>query len=179
VLRHGPFTGTSEKDFNDMMETNVRGVFFFMKELILEIERNSGIIINISSGAGKHGIPGMAAYCASKFAVIGLTEAVAQESSAKIIAVCPGGVDTMMYLEMTGRRPMLRPEHIASRVHDICAHPGRYRSGQSVEIYTPFPILNPIVNSLAGNRRIADFAKRGMHRNMGHVKRNAANRKAF
>ena len=56
-----------------------------------------GKIINISSGAGKRGIARYAAYCASKFAVIGFTQAMAQEMAANRInvnAICPGVVDT-------------------------------------------------------------------------------------
>ena len=56
-----------------------------------------GKIINISSGAGKRGIARYAAYCASKFAVIGFTQAMAQEMAVNKInvnAICPGLVDT-------------------------------------------------------------------------------------
>ena len=56
-----------------------------------------GKIINISSGAGKRGIARYAAYCASKFAVIGFTQAMAQEMAPhgiNVNAICPGLVDT-------------------------------------------------------------------------------------
>jgi NAD(P)-dependent dehydrogenase (short-subunit alcohol dehydrogenase family) len=61
--------------------------------------KSGGIIINVSSGAGKSGFPNLSAYCASKFGIIGLTEGVAQEvanNNVKVIAICPGGVDTKM-----------------------------------------------------------------------------------
>jgi len=61
------------------MDVNVKGTFLYLKNIIPEMENMTGLIINISSGAGKEGIPELAAYCASKFAVIGLTESAAAE----------------------------------------------------------------------------------------------------
>lgn len=61
------------------------------------IERGSGCIINMSSQAGKTGWPLLSAYCAAKFAIIGLTQASALElgpQGIRVNAVCPGTVDT-------------------------------------------------------------------------------------
>jgi short-subunit dehydrogenase len=60
--------------------------------------KSGGVIVNVSSGAGKSGFPNLSAYYASKFGVIGLTESVAKEvtgNNVKIMAICPGGVDTI------------------------------------------------------------------------------------
>jgi len=129
---------TEEEEFNEVMDVNVKGVFLFMKNIIPEMEKSGGLIINISSGAGKTGIPTLSVYCASKFAVIGLTEAVAGEVSGniKIVALCPGSVDEGMFKRLfPGEEADLKPEEVAEKVADICIHPEKYRSGESVDIY--------------------------------------------
>lgn len=72
---------TSTEEYETIMDTNVKGMFFCTKYALPHLlKRGEGRIINISSGAGKHGIPKLSIYCASKFAVIGFTESVAYES---------------------------------------------------------------------------------------------------
>ncbi len=128
---------TEEEEFSEVMDVNVKGVFLFMKNIIPEMEKSGGLIINISSGAGKIGIPTLSVYCASKFAVIGLTEAVAGEVSGniKIVALCPGSVDEGMFKRLfPGEEADLKPGEVAEKVADICIHPEEYGSGESVEI---------------------------------------------
>ncbi len=128
---------TEEEEFSEVMDVNVKGVFLFMKNIIPEMEKSGGLIINISSGAGKTGIPTLSVYCASKFAVIGLTEAVAGEVSGniKIVALCPGSVDEGMFKRLfPGEEADLKPGEVAEKVADICIHPEEYGSGESVEI---------------------------------------------
>ncbi len=128
---------TKVKEFEEVMDVNVKGVFLYMKHLIPVMEEHGGLIINISSGAGKTGIPNLSVYCASKFAVIGLTEAAAGEvENVKIIALCPGSVDTGMFKRMfPEEKADLKPEEVAEKVADICIRPEKYKSGQSVELY--------------------------------------------
>ncbi len=127
---------TRVEEFEEIMDVNVKGVFLYMKNIIPKMKE--GLIINISSGAGKEGIPTLSAYCASKFAVIGLTEAAAGEAGTniKIVALCPGSVNTGMFKRMfPGERADREPEEVAENVADICIHAGKYRQGQSIEIY--------------------------------------------
>ncbi|MGB8217739.1 MAG: SDR family oxidoreductase [Candidatus Methanoperedens sp.] len=127
---------TRVEEFEEIMDVNVKGVFLYMKNIIPQMKE--GLIINISSGAGKTGIPTLSAYCASKFAVIGLTEAAAGEGgkNIKIVALCPGSVNTGMFKRMfPGEKADLEPEEVAEKVADICIHPGKYRSGESIEIF--------------------------------------------
>jgi 3-oxoacyl-[acyl-carrier protein] reductase len=128
---------TGVEEFEEVMDVNVKGTFLYMKNIIPEMENSTGLIINISSGAGKEGIPELGAYCASKFAVIGLTESAAAEvNNVKIVALCPGSVDMGMFKRLfPGEKADLKPEEVAEKVADICIHPGKYRQGQSIEIY--------------------------------------------
>src|SRR5262249_52820475 len=88
-----------EEAYDSVMRINAKGVFLMSSAAIrLMLERNiKGRIINIASGAGKRGFPQRAAYCASKFAVLGLTQSMAQELGAHHItvnAISPGPIDT-------------------------------------------------------------------------------------
>ena len=129
---------TKAEEFEEIMNVNVKGILFYMKHVIPEMERHGGLIINISSGAGKAGIPTLSVYCASKFAVIGLTEAAAQEvgRNVKIVALCPASVDIGMFKRLfPEEKAALEPEEVAQKIVDICMHPEKYDSGQSIELY--------------------------------------------
>ena len=85
--------------FDEVMRVNVRGTYLCCKAVARHmIQRGSGgKIIVISSGAGKQGRARFAAYCASKFALIGFTQSLAHELGSHRInvnAICPGLVDT-------------------------------------------------------------------------------------
>lgn len=135
---------TSDQEWDQVMGTNLKGVFLFSREVLpYMIARRSGSIINISSGAGKTGFAQLSAYCASKFGVIGLTESLAREVSnygIRVIAICPGAVATDMQKQfMTEdeynrrRTKMIQPEEVAIKVLE--AVKGRFRSGSAVDVY--------------------------------------------
>lgn len=133
-----PFVETSLDEFEKVIDVNLKGVFLGMKYVLPHmLDNDSGKIINISSGAGKSGIPELSVYSASKFGVIGLTESTAREieSNVQMYAVCPGGVDTEMYRSMFSRRPSLKPEDVAKKVVELCMPSTNIPSGSSVEIY--------------------------------------------
>ena len=98
--RIGPVINTSLEDFRRVLDVNVVGVFLGMKHVLpVMLKQNSGSIINTASVAGLYGAPDVAAYCASKHAVIGLTKSVAQECSGtkvRVNCVCPGMIDSRM-----------------------------------------------------------------------------------
>lgn len=89
-----------ESAFDAVMRINAHGVFLMSTAFVrhrLAQEHPTGRIVNIASNAGQRGLPQRAAYCASKFAVIGLTQVMAVELAERGItvnAVCPGAVDT-------------------------------------------------------------------------------------
>lgn len=156
----GPSWEIPIEAYDKVMAINTRGTFMmsrFMVRLLLERNRGgcaiSGRIINIASGAGKRGFPDRAAYCASKFAVIGLTQTMAQELGDKSItvnAVCPGAIETSRAKarEARGdapdpaRRGMIAPsvpragtpEEIARTVAFLAAPEAGYITGQSIMV---------------------------------------------
>ncbi len=94
--------GDIEESFwNRMIDTNLKGTFFGCKAAA-EVLPDGGCIINISSLAGKRGSANNSAYCASKFGVNGITQALAKElggRSIRVNAVCPVYVRTEGLLE--------------------------------------------------------------------------------
>lgn len=94
------------EQFDYVIDVNLRGTWLAMKyALPMMMERRRGSILNVSSLAGLRATPGGAAYCASKFAVIGLTQAVAIEyGKYNIRANCiiPGWIETPMVHRLFG-----------------------------------------------------------------------------
>jgi len=104
IITRGPVAEFSEEAWDAIMSVNVKGVFLCSKAVIpTMVGQKRGKIVNIASIAGKRGGPNSAAYCASKFAVIGLTQSLAQELAPHNItanAVCPGSLYTAMWTEV-------------------------------------------------------------------------------
>lgn len=95
---NGDVEGYSLNDWQTVLETNLTGTFLTCRAVLPAMKKQGGgQIINISSGAGREGIKNMAAYCASKFGVVGFTEALGHEVRAQNIRVSvllPGSVAT-------------------------------------------------------------------------------------
>ena len=109
------------EDWDRILNTNLRGVFFAIRAFVpLMIRAYSGHIINISSLAGKNALPNGAAYAASKWGLNGLTYSVAEElrgHNIRVSVICPGSTETELSPH-TGKDPnkMLQPEDIAHAV---------------------------------------------------------------
>ena len=123
---YGDLVNASVSDYDAMMDTNMRSTFLFTRHAVpVLLERGAGIIINVSSMAGVMGFPGEAAYCASKFAQVGFTQALDRElrpHGIKVGVVCPGGVKTEFALgagrteEGVAASGMLEAEDVAAAV---------------------------------------------------------------
>ena len=100
VRTNGSITEITEEDWDRTIDTNLRGVFVVSRLAIPEmVKRGGGVIINISARSGMTGQAGRAAYCASKGALITLTEAMAEDHAPQKIRVnciCPGPTRTPM-----------------------------------------------------------------------------------
>jgi NADP-dependent 3-hydroxy acid dehydrogenase YdfG len=121
---------TSLEDYDEMMDSNMRSTFLFTRHAApVMIAQKSGTILMISSMAGKHGFPGEAVYCATKFAQIGFAQALDKElrpHGIKVGAICPGGVKTEFALgkgrtqEGVTQSDMLEPEDVAGAILLAC-----------------------------------------------------------
>ena len=99
VIRWKDFSKQDEKDIDDQIETNLTGLIKTTKVFLsLLSKQKEAVIINISSGAGKHGYGDLTTYCATKFGVRGFTQALAQElpNNLRIYSVNPGMTSTKM-----------------------------------------------------------------------------------
>ena len=111
----------SEKIFDETMSINVKGLFFLTQKFLPEMKRkNYGYIINISSHAGKRGLPQSTLYSASKFAVMGINDSLNAElkgTNIRVAAICPGYVATPMTTSV-GIDPasMIHPDDVAAAV---------------------------------------------------------------
>ena len=104
-----PVVELSEEAWHVILETNLTGTYLCSKAVagLMVVRGTMGRIINMSSNCGKVGYARLAAYCASKFGVIGFTQALAMELAPHGItvnAICPGAADTDR-LDYLGRRP--------------------------------------------------------------------------
>jgi 3-oxoacyl-[acyl-carrier protein] reductase len=111
----------SAQEWDDVLNTNLRGVFYCIRAFAPGmIKSGGGHIINISSLAGKNALPKGAAYAASKWGLNGLSYSVAEElrgHNIRVSVVCPGSVDTELSPhEGKDKSKMLKPEDVAHAV---------------------------------------------------------------
>lgn len=94
-----PLWQVPSREFNQLIDVNIKGVANVIRHFVpAMVARKSGVIVNLSSGWGRSTSPEVAPYCASKYAMEGLTKALAQELPAGMAAVPlnPGVIDTDM-----------------------------------------------------------------------------------
>lgn len=149
ITRDNLIMRMKEEDFDDVIETNLKGVFNGIKAVTRQMmKQRSGRIINISSVVGVLGNPGQANYVASKAGVIGLTKSAARELASRGItvnAVAPGYIET----DMTDKLPaevrdgilgqvplgrMGKPEDVANAVVYLASEAASYMTGQTLHV---------------------------------------------
>lgn len=114
----GPLHQMSPESWEQVMNTNLRGVFYCMRSFApMMVRARNGHIVNISSLAGKNALPNGAAYAASKWGLNGLSYSVAEElrgHNIRVSVVCPGSVHTdLSPHEGKDPKKMLQPEDVA------------------------------------------------------------------
>jgi 3-oxoacyl-[acyl-carrier protein] reductase len=116
----------------------VKGVLYTTRAVLPHmLEHGSGVIINISSGAGLSGFAGITTYSASKFAVVGFTEALDHEvrdRGIKVYGLCPGRVATDMQQAYAGKKIGMPPEQVAKRIVELAGTRPRARTGTCVTL---------------------------------------------
>jgi meso-butanediol dehydrogenase/(S,S)-butanediol dehydrogenase/diacetyl reductase len=114
VLGVGPIETITEAEWDRVLDVNLKGVFLCTQAEIAAMKsRGAGRIVNIASAAGKSGYPGLSHYCASKFAVVGFSNAVAKElatTGITVNTVCPGIIGTDMWIGGKGLANMFKQE---------------------------------------------------------------------
>jgi 3-oxoacyl-[acyl-carrier protein] reductase len=135
---------TTEEQWDQTLDINLKGAFVFCKAIVPHmIDNDCGVIINVSSGAGKVGFEDISAYCASKFGMIGLTESLAREVAnynIRVMTICPGEVATKMQEDVDARyyelnkHKMLHPRTVAEKIADMIFKDNEYRNGIAVDL---------------------------------------------
>lgn len=155
-----PFVETTEELWDKILDVNLKGTFLVCRAFVPQmIERKTGKIINMSSKSGKIANAWFAAYCASKFGVIGLTQSLALDLAPygiNVNAICPGIVFTSHWDDLmkdyakkrglkvhqvkdylTGKIPLGRaqtPEDVAKMAVFLASHDSDYMTGQAINV---------------------------------------------
>lgn len=142
VLEPGPLTRVREAAVQRMLAVNLAGPVLVTRALLpLMRRRRRASIVNVASLLGKVGMADYVTYCASKFGVVGFTEALADElrgTDIGVWAVCPGQVDTPLAwktgVSRDDRKSLIRPESVARVIVQLAAGQRREPSGETIDV---------------------------------------------
>ena len=129
IMPLGNFVDEDDATAVRMIDINLHGVIYGMKlALPGMLRRNTGHIVNIASQAGKAGLPGGATYCATKHAVVGLSEAVraeVRETDIEVSCVMPAVVNTELGSGLVESRgvKVSQPEDVATEIVRALEYP--------------------------------------------------------
>ena len=155
----GEVEDCSPDDWRQTMDVNVNGVFYCIRAAALHLKQSKGSIINISSVAGRLGYALRSPYCASKFALQGITEALAKEmgpAGVRVNSILPGFVESERWtnttkaraemldvsyedlrkqlLEKSSLRRTVSEEEVGQLCLYLCSEMGKNISGQSLSL---------------------------------------------
>ncbi len=130
---------TSKQEIDSTLDINLKGLIHLTRKALPYIDKKYGRIINISSDLGKKGMPGFSVYSATKFGVIGFTQAIAGElePGIKAFVVCPKGTNTKMYWKNfpKSRNIFLHsPKKVAKAILETCSPTFRKESGSLIDV---------------------------------------------
>jgi len=149
ITRDALLMRMSEKQWDQVINTNLKGAFYGMKAAIRSMMKNKfGRIINITSIVGITGNPGQANYSASKAGLIGMTQSIAKEVGTRGITVnciAPGWIDTEMTVDIpeNSKKELLdripvgkigKPEDIAYTALFLASNEANYITGQTITV---------------------------------------------
>lgn len=148
----GSLEDALEEDFDRVINVNIRGLLLSMKFALPHlVQGDGGVIVNISSATALVGMPGLAVYSATKGAIIATTRVIAAEYASKGVranVICPGGIETPIYLEHLARDPesvnktvslipagrVGKPEEIAQAMLFLASDASSYMTGAVVPV---------------------------------------------
>jgi len=137
---------TSEEEWDQTINSNLKGAFIFTKAVLpYMISKKSGVILNVSFGAGRPGFSSLSAYCASKLGV-GLPESlvleVSEHQNMRVLTIFLGEVATKMWQEydfryyQKNKSKMLQPKDVAEKIAEMISDTKTYKNGDSFEMYS-------------------------------------------
>ncbi len=133
IASFGTFAEMDEDEWESIIQTNVLGMYYVTKAILPQmIARNEGDILNVASTAGLTGNPTTSAYSASKFAVVGMSEALMKEvrkNNIRVVTLTPSTIasDMSKELKLTDGNPdkVLQPEDFAELIIATLKFPRR------------------------------------------------------
>lgn len=154
IIRRATILDLSEDDWDRVMAVNVKSIYLLSREVIPQMRKAGGVVINTASGWGLAGGAKAAAYCASKGAVVLLTKAMAIDhgpQNIRVNCICPGDTDTTMlreearqlghanasFLAESAKRPIGRvgtPEEIAQAVLYLASDASSFVTGTTLVV---------------------------------------------
>jgi 3-oxoacyl-[acyl-carrier protein] reductase len=149
VTRDTLLVRMSDEEWNDVIDTNLRGVFNVCRAVARGmLKRRSGAIVTMTSIVGLHGNPGQTNYAASKAGIIGFTKALAKELGSRGVranAVAPGYITTELtnvlpeelrelILSNTSLGRLGDPEDVARCVRFLCSEEARFVTGAVLQV---------------------------------------------
>ena len=150
--RGGPLHELPLEEWTRVLQVNLTGVFLCMRHELARMQaQGAGAIVNMSSGAGLVGVPGLAHYSAAKHGILGLTRTAALENArtgVRVNAVCPGSIDTpalRVHMDLgadIGKRILASqpggrlgsPEEVAEAVVWLCSDRASFVTGAALGV---------------------------------------------
>ena len=149
-----PMLEVEEDVFQNVVDVKVTGLFLMSRAVVREMIRfgRGGKIVNVSSQAGKRGVPNSLAYNAASFAIVGMTQSMASElgpNKINVNAVCPGFVWTtragelddpdriLNAAEWVKKTPIRRngsPDEVGAFIASLCTEATSWITGQSINL---------------------------------------------
>jgi 3-oxoacyl-[acyl-carrier protein] reductase len=144
MIDPAPLVETSLEQWRRMFDVNVHSIYLACRRALPSmLARGAGTIVNVASISGIVGpekFPGFVAYCASKGAVISLTEALAVEVKSRgvrVNAVSPGSVDTKMWAAASGGAPAdMTPAQVAETILFLASDRSKPMNGQNLHVFS-------------------------------------------
>jgi NAD(P)-dependent dehydrogenase (short-subunit alcohol dehydrogenase family) len=140
VVERSAIVKTGLSAWRRVLDVNLTGAFLCTRAVLPGmLERARGRIVNVSSISGTLGTPELAAYCASKWGLIGFTKAAAEElkpHNIQVFSLCPGSVNTeMLQKGLPGAVPDMEPEDVAGVIVYLATDAPDAMTGASVEVF--------------------------------------------
>lgn len=140
IVRRSRVVEHSEADWDAVIDVNLKGPFLMTRAFLPSmLAAKRGRIINVASISATLGTPGLSAYCAAKWGVVGFTKALCEElrsTGLQTLSILPGSVDTDM-LKGSGFAAQMSAEDVANTIVYAALQSPDAMNGSSVEVFGP------------------------------------------